>query len=129
MANIPEDLSYSKDHEWLRRDGDRATIGITDYAQRQLGDIVYIELPKEGERFEAGEPFGNVESVKAVSEVYLPVTGTVLTVNASLADEPEQVNTDPYGDGWLLTIQLSGSTEALLTAAEYEEYLREETSD
>ncbi|MFC6062167.1 glycine cleavage system protein GcvH [Streptomyces ochraceiscleroticus] len=129
MANFPEDLSYSKDHEWLRLDGDRATIGITDHAQRQLGDVVYVELPKEGERFDADEPFGSVESVKAVSEVCLPVAGTVLTVNASLTEEPEQINTDPYGDGWLLTIQVSGSTNALLTAAQYEEYLREGTSD
>ncbi|MBZ4020034.1 glycine cleavage system protein GcvH [Streptomyces purpurogeneiscleroticus] len=125
MANFPEDLSYSKDHEWLRRDGDRATIGLTDHAQRQLGDIVYVELPKEGERFEADEPFGSVESVKAVSEVCLPVTGTVLSVNGSLDEEPEQINTDPYGAGWLLTIRLSGSTDALLTAAQYEEYVRE----
>lgn len=129
MANFPEDLSYSKDHEWLRLDGDRATIGLTDHAQRQLGDIVYVELPKEGERFDADEPFGSVESVKSVSEVYLPVAGTVLTVNASLTEEPEQINTDPYGDGWLLRIQVSGSTNTLLTAAQYEEYVRAETSD
>ncbi|MFI8994906.1 glycine cleavage system protein GcvH [Streptomyces sp. NPDC053542] len=127
MANFPEDLSYSKDHEWLRLDGDRATIGLTDHAQRQLGDIVYVELPKEGERFDADEPFGSVESVKAVSEVYLPVGGTVLTVNTSLNDEPEQINTDPYGDGWLLRIQVTDSTNALLTAAQYEEYVREGT--
>lgn len=127
MANFPEDLSYSRDHEWLRLDGDRATIGLTDHAQRQLGDIVYVELPKEGERFDADEPFGSVESVKAVSEVYLPVAGTVLAVNASLTEEPEQINTDPYGDGWLLRIQVSGSTNTLLTAAQYEEYVREGT--
>ncbi|POX37595.1 glycine cleavage system protein H [Streptomyces sp. Ru73] len=128
MANIPADLSYSKDHEWLRPAGNRATIGITDYAQRQLGDIVYVELPKRGETFEAGEPIGSLESVKAVSEIYLPVAGTVVEVNAALADSPDDINSDPYGDGWLLVLQVSGNTDALLSAAEYEDYLREEGS-
>ncbi|WP_030618007.1 glycine cleavage system protein GcvH [Streptomyces sclerotialus] len=126
MANIPTDLSYSTDHEWLRLDGDRATVGITDHAQRQLGDIVYVELPKEGERFEAGEPFGSVESVKAVSEVYLPVGGTVLEANAALADSPELINDDPYGDGWLLVIRVTGSADALLSAEGYEDYIQQE---
>ncbi|MFI9026221.1 glycine cleavage system protein GcvH [Streptomyces sp. NPDC053560] len=126
---IPADLSYSKDHEWLRLEGDRATIGITDYAQRQLGDIVYVELPKAGERFDAGDPFGSLESVKAVSEVYLPLAGTVLTVNDSLADSPEQINEDPYGEGWLLVCRFSGSTAELLSAEEYEAYLREEAKE
>ncbi|GAA0456953.1 glycine cleavage system protein GcvH [Streptomyces olivaceiscleroticus] len=126
MVKIPADLSYSKDHEWLHLDGDRATIGITDHAQRQLGDIVYVELPKTGERFDAGDPFGSLESVKAVSEVYLPLAGTVVAVNTSLTDSPEQVNEDPYGDGWLVTCRFSGSTDDLLTAEQYEAYLREE---
>ncbi|HKS42068.1 MAG TPA: glycine cleavage system protein GcvH, partial [Blastocatellia bacterium] len=100
MANTPEDLNYTKDHEWIRVQGDVATVGITDHAQRQLGDVVYVELPKAGDKFEASEPFGSVESVKAVSEIYMPLSGSVVEVNDSLNDEPERVNTDPYGDGW-----------------------------
>ena len=104
MANVPEDLHYSKDHEWVRVDGDQAIIGITDYAQNSLGDVVYVELPKTGDEFAANEAFGSVESVKAVSEVFAPVTGTVAQINESLADEPETVNTDPYGTGWMIRI-------------------------
>jgi glycine cleavage system H protein len=110
---------------------ERATIGITDHAQKQLGDVVYVELPKVGDRFEATEPFGSVESVKAVSEVYMPVTGTVMEVNESLNESPEQVNEDPYGDGWMIVVKVDNPAEldGLLTAAEYEDYIKEETSE
>ena len=129
MANIPDDLHYSKDHEWVRVEGDTATIGITDYAQNSLGDVVYVELPKPGETFNANESFGSVESVKAVSEIFTPVSGEVLEVNESLQDEPEKVNTDPYGEGWMVRTRLSvaGEVDSLLTAAEYEDFTKAET--
>ena len=129
MANTPEDLSYTKDHEWVRAKGEQATIGITDHAQQQLGDVVYVELPKVGDKFEASEPFGSVESVKAVSEVYMPLGGSVIEVNESLNDSPEQVNEDPYGDGWMIRIKVSDPTELddLMNAEEYEEYCETES--
>jgi len=125
MANVPEGLYYSKDHEWLRVEGETGTVGITDHAQHSLGDVVYVELPKKGETFAAHDTFGSVESVKAVSELFLPVAGEVTEVNESLTDEPEKVNTDPYGDGWMLRVKLSnrGEVDSLLSAAEYEDYL------
>jgi len=129
MANIPEDLHYSKDHEWVRVEGDVAVVGITDYAQNSLGDVVYVELPKVGEQFAANEPFGSVESVKAVSEVFSPVTGEVAGANESLNDEPEKVNQDPYGEGWMIRMKLSnpGEVDSLLTAAEYEDFTKGDT--
>ena len=129
MANVPEDLHYSKDHEWVRVDGGEAVIGITDYAQNSLGDVVYVELPKPGDEFAAHESFGSVESVKAVSEVFSPVAGEISKINESLADEPEKVNADPYGDGWMIRIRMSSPEEvhSLLTAAEYEDYTKAET--
>ncbi|HZJ43724.1 MAG TPA: glycine cleavage system protein GcvH [Pyrinomonadaceae bacterium] len=129
MANVPEDLHYSKDHEWVRVDGDQAIIGITDYAQNSLGDVVYVELPKPGESFAVNESFGSVESVKAVSEVFTPVAGAVVKTNESLADEPEKVNSDPYGDGWMIRVQMSnpGEVDSMLTAAEYEDFTKAET--
>jgi glycine cleavage system H protein len=129
MANVPEDLHYSKDHEWVRVDGDQAIIGITDYAQNSLGDVVYVELPKADEEFAANEPFGSVESVKAVSEVFSPVTGVIVKINESLADEPEKVNSDPYGEGWMIRVRMSSPAEvdSLLTAAEYEDFTKAET--
>ena len=131
MANVPEDLHYSKDHEWVRVEGNIASIGITDYAQNSLGDVVYVELPKVGEDFAANESFGSVESVKAVSEVFSPVSGAVAEVNESLNDSPEQVNTDPYGKGWMIVIRLDNpaQVDGLLTAAEYEDYIKEEASE
>ena len=125
MANVPEGLYYSKDHEWLRVEGETGTVGITDHAQHSLGDVVYVELPKAGETFAAHDTFGSVESVKAVSELFLPVAGEVTEVNESLADEPEKVNSDPYGDGWMLRVKLSnrGEVDSLLSAAEYEDYI------
>ena len=129
MANVPEGLYYSKDHEWLRVEGDAGTVGITDHAQHSLGDVVYVELPKAGETFEAHATFGSVESVKAVSELFLPVAGEVTEVNQSLNDEPEKVNNDPYGEGWMLKVRLSnrGEVDGLLSAAEYEDYIKSET--
>ena len=125
MANVPEGLYYSKDHEWLRVEGDTGTVGITDHAQHSLGDVVYVELPKKGESFSAHDTFGSVESVKAVSELFLPVAGEVTEVNESLSDEPEKVNSDPYGEGWMLRVKLSnrGEVDSLLSAAEYEDYI------
>lgn len=129
MANVPEDLHYSKDHEWVRVEGDVAVVGITDYAQNSLGDVVYVELPKAGEEFAANESFGSVESVKAVSEVFSPVSGTVAEVNDALDDEPEKVNGDPYGEGWMIKVRMSspGEVDSLLTAAEYEDFTKAET--
>ena len=128
MANVPEELHYSKDHEWIRVEGDVGTIGITDHAQHSLGDVVYVELPKAGESFAAHEPFGSVESVKAVSEIFTPVGGEVLEVNEALQDEPERVNTDPYGDGWMIRVRMTspGEVDSLLSAAEYEDFTKAE---
>ena len=125
MANIPENLRYSKDHEWVLVEGDIATVGITDYAQHALGDVVYVELPKPGDTFEAHEAFGSVESVKAVSEVFSPVAGEIVEVNESLNDDAEKVNSDPYGDAWMVKLRMTnpGEADAMLTAAEYEEFL------
>ena len=131
MANVPEDLQYSKDHEWIRVNGDTGTIGITDYAQNSLGDVVYVELPKPGESFAAHESFGSVESVKAVSEIYTPVSGEIIEVNESLQDEPEKVNTDPYGEGWMIRVRMSnkGEVDSLLSAAEYEDFAKSEEAE
>jgi glycine cleavage system H protein len=128
MANVPEGLHYSKDHEWLKVEGDSATVGITDHAQSSLGDVVYVELPKVGDSFGAHDTFGSVESVKAVSELFLPVAGEVTAVNEALNDEPEKVNSDPYGDGWMVRVRLSnaGEVDGLLNAAEYEDYIKSE---
>jgi len=129
MANVPEDLHYSKDHEWVRVEGDQAIIGITDYAQNSLGDVVYVELPKIGDEFAANESFGSVESVKAVSEVFTPIAGKVVKINESLADAPEKVNSDPYGAGWMVYLKMAnpGEVDSMLTAAEYEDFTKAET--
>ena len=129
MSNIPENLQYSKDHEWIKVEGDIGTVGITDHAQHSLGDVVYVELPKVGEKFTAHQSFGSVESVKAVSELFVPVAGEVTEVNDSLQDEPETVNTDPYGAAWMIRLRVShqGEIDGLLSAAEYEDYLSTET--
>ena len=128
MANILNELKYSKDHEWISVKDDVATIGITDYAQEALGDVVYIELPSEGDSFGAHDPFGSVESVKAVSEIFTPVAGEVVGSNEDLNDTPEKVNDDPYGDAWLVKIKMdnSGEADALLSAEEYAEFLASE---
>lgn len=129
MTNVPEHLHYSKDHEWVRVEGDIAVVGITDHAQEQLGDVVYVELPKAGEDFAAHESFGSVESVKAVSEIFTPVSGKVTEANDVLNDEPEKVNSDPYGEGWMIKIKMSssGEVDSLLTAAEYEDFTKAES--
>ena len=125
MSNIPENLRYSKDHEWISVDGDVAAIGITDYAQSSLGDVVYIDMPRVGDKFAAHEAFGSVESVKAVSEVFIPIGGEVTEVNESLNDTPEKVNSDPYGDAWFIKVKMdnAGEADGMLSSAEYEEYL------
>ncbi len=125
MANIPEDLRYSKDHEWVRVESDIATIGITDYAQHSLGDVVYVDMPRVGDKFGAHEAFGSVESVKAVSEIFTPLAGEVTEVNDSINDTPESVNNDTYGEGWMVKIKMDNPLEAdaMLSSTEYEEYL------
>ena len=125
MSNIPENLRYSKDHEWVGVDGDIATVGITDYAQHALGDVVYIDMPRVGDKLPAHEAFGSVESVKAVSEIFMPVTGEITEVNDGLNDTPEAVNNDPYAAGWMIKVQMDnpGEADAMLSAEEYEEYL------
>jgi glycine cleavage system H protein len=125
--SVPEELQYTRSHEWVRTEGDTATIGITDYAQDELGDIVFVELPEEGATFDAGESFGTVESVKAVSDLYTPVGGEVVDVNEALNDSPEKINEDPYGEGWIVKLRVSDEGD-LLSASEYEEFLEEEES-
>ena len=124
----PEDNLYSKDHEWILVRDNVGTIGITDYAQHELGDVVYVDLPEVGDTFEAGEPFGSVESVKAVSEVFCPVGGEVVEVNSILEEKPELVNESPHQKAWMVKIRLANSDELkeLLSAEEYEEYLQEQ---
>ncbi len=124
----PQDLRYTKEHEWVRVDGETGTIGITDYAQDQLGDIVFVELPAPGAPMQASQKFGEIESVKAVSELFAPVSGEITEANDALADSPELVNDDPYGDGWMVKVRLSDAAEldGLLSADEYEAFIEEE---
>lgn len=124
--SIPKDLVYARSHEWVRKEGDNATIGISDYAQEQLGEVVYVELPEVGDSFSVGDELGTLESVKAVAEFLAPVAGEVVEVNEQLADEPNLVNEDPYGDGWLVKIAASDFQE-LLSPEEYENHLAEES--
>lgn len=121
--NFPSSLRYTKDHEWISLEGDVATIGITDFAQRELGDIVYIEVESIGKALEAGAVFGTVEAVKTVSDLFLPVSGTIKELNGALANAPELVNTDPYGEGWMIkmTVDNPADVDKLLDAAAYEE--------
>ena len=123
----PDDLRYTKDHEWVRLEGDRGTVGITHYAQKQLGDVVYLELPEVGRALSVQDTFGTVESVKAVSDLYAPVSGKVVEVNAPLGDSPEYVNQDCYGEGWMIVIELSDAKELdeLMTVEQYGTYLKE----
>jgi glycine cleavage system H protein len=123
--SVPEKLEYTKTHEWVRREGEEAIVGITDHAQEELGDVVFVELPEQGASFSAGDSFGVIESVKAVSDLYAPVGGEVVEANESLNDTPEKVNEDPYGDGWMIRLRISGEGE-LLSADEYERLLEEE---
>lgn len=125
--SVPEDLKYTKSHEWVRLEDDTATVGITDHAQDELGDVVFVELPEVGYSFEAGDSFGTVESVKAVSDLYAPVGGEVVEVNSALDDNPEKINEDPYGEGWIVKLRVSGEGEGLLSAEEYQKVLEEES--
>ena len=120
--NIPADLKYTKDHEWVRVEGDTAIVGVTDFAQKELGDIVYVEIETEGEEIDAEEVFGTIEAVKTVSDLFMPVSGTVAEFNAALEGAPETVNSDPYGDGWMIKITMSDPSQAdgLLSADEYQ---------
>ncbi len=121
----PADFRYTKEHEWIKVEGDSGTVGITDYAQHELGDVVFVELPKVGTKLKAGQSLGSVESVKAVSEIYCPVSGEVTAVNSVLADTPEKLNQDPHGTAWLVKLTLANKSEAqsLMDAAAYEAYL------
>lgn len=125
MDTYPNDFRYTKEHEWIKVASDTATVGITDYAQHELGDVVFVELPKVGAKLTAGQSLGTVESVKAVSEIYSPASGEVLEVNESLAKTPEQLNTDPHGSAWLIKMKLSNPKEisGLMDAAAYQEYI------
>ena len=127
--NIPEDLKYSKEHEWVKVQGDIVTIGVTDYAQDQLGEIVFVELPDEGEEFSKDDAFGVVESVKSVNDVYAPVSGKVIELNDPVVDSPEIVNEDPYNEGWMVKMEMSDPAELkdLMTAKQYEAYIKEES--
>jgi glycine cleavage system H protein len=126
---VPDNLRYTKDHEWIRVDGDVASVGITDHAQQELGDIVFVELPKVGAQLEQSGAFGSVESVKAVSDIYAPAAGEVVEVNTALADTPEKVNADPYGDGWIMKLRLRDSVQvsSLMSAADYTQYVGAES--
>lgn len=128
MASNPKDLKYTKEHEWVKIEGGEGVVGITDHAQESLGDIVFVELPKVGAEVSAGKTFGTVESVKAVSDLYAPVSGTVTAINEELATAPEKVNTDAYG-AWMIRVKLSDAGEAgkLLSAADYEAFVAEES--
>ena len=125
--SVPEELQYTKSHEWVRTEGDTATIGITDHAQDELGDVVFVELPEVGATLDAGDSFGTVESVKAVSDLYTPVGGEVVEVNETLNDQPEKINEDPYGEGWIVKLSVSGEGD-LLAASDYEQFLEVEQS-
>jgi glycine cleavage system H protein len=122
MANVPADLRYTKEHEWAKLEGDKARVGITAFAQEQLGDVVFVELPKVGTKVTAMKTFGVVESVKAVSDLYAPLSGEVVEINAELPKKPEIVNAEPYGKGWMIVIKLADSKEwdGLISAADYE---------
>ena len=124
--SVPEELQYTRSHEWVRTEGDTATIGITDHAQEELGDIVFVELPEVGATFDAGDAFGTVESVKAVSDLYAPIGGEVVEVNETLNDAPEKINEDPYGDGWIVRLRVSDDGD-LLSPSDYEQLLEEES--
>lgn len=125
MSNVPAELRYSREHEWAKREGDRVRIGITDFAQAQLGDVVFVELPKVGARVTAMRALGVVESVKAVSDLFAPVSGEVLEVNAELVKKPETVNQDPYGRGWMAVVTLDdpAQLDALMSAPDYERFI------
>jgi len=123
--NFPTDLKYTKDHEWIRIEGDTATVGITDFAQEELGDIVFVEIETEGEELDKEEVFGSVEAVKTVSDLFMPLSGEIIEINEKLEDSPELVNDDPYGEGWMIKIKISDSSEesALISTDDYKEVI------
>ena len=120
---IPEDLKYTKEHEWIKINSKTAIVGITDYAQSELGDIIYVDVTVTGESFEAGASFGTIEAVKTVSDLFMPVGGKIIEFNSSVNDNPAIVNQDPYGDGWLVKIEITGTTDGLLDAEEYKKLI------
>lgn len=122
--NIPKELQYTKDHEWTKSHGNIMTVGITDFAQSELGDIIFVEFPEVGQDVSAGDPFGTIEAVKTVADLFSPVDGTIVEVNEDLEDAPETVNTDPYEKGWLVKIEVSGKAEDLLSADDYEAFIQ-----
>jgi glycine cleavage system H protein len=128
---FPKKLKYTREHEWVQIEGNQATVGITDYAQHELGEVVYVELPKVGDTVTKDEPFGVVESVKAASDIYAPLSGDVTEVNEELTETPELINDDPYGDAWLIRIEMSDPSEvdSLMSAEEYKRYIEEEAED
>lgn len=128
MSNLPKELKYSEEHEWVKVEGEKVRIGITDFAQSELGDIVFVELPEVGDDIEADEPFGSVESVKTVSELYAPISGKVVEVNEELDDSPEFVNESPYEKAWMIVVEPSDSNEIekLMSAEQYQEMINEE---
>ena len=121
--SIPDALKYTKDHEWVKIEGNTATIGITDFAQSELGDIVYVDISTVGQEIKAHEVFGTVEAVKTVSDLYMPVTGKILSLNPILDKSPEKVNEDPYGDGWMIKVEIKDAAKDLLTSAQYKELI------
>ena len=128
MITIPEDNLYTREHEWLRIEGNKAEVGITEHAQKSLGDIVYVELPEIGDEIDAGDEFGSIESVKAVNSLYMPMSGNIIAVNTELKDSPETINEECYEEGWLIRFELSNQEESseLLSSKNYKEFLQEE---
>lgn len=126
MSGLPQELKYSKEHEWVRVEGNKVYIGITEFAQSELGDIVFVELPEVGDELSQHATFGTVESVKTVSDLYAPVSGKIVEINEALTDSPEKVNESPYGDGWMVAVEMSDPSEldSLLNAAQYEEIIK-----
>ncbi len=123
--NIPQSLKYTKEHEWVREDGDTVTVGITDHAQGELGDIIFVEFPEIGQKIQRDEPFGTIEAVKTVADLFAPISGTVTEINETLDDSPESVNQDPYGDGWMVKVSVSeaGELDNLMSAVQYQEMI------
>lgn len=128
MITIPEDNLYTREHEWVRIEGNKAEVGITEHAQKSLGDIVYVELPEIGDEIDAGDEFGSIESVKAVNSLYMPMSGNIIAVNTELNDSPETINEECYDEGWLIRFELSNQEESseLLSSKDYKEFLQEE---
>ncbi|MCK4558355.1 MAG: glycine cleavage system protein GcvH [Calditrichia bacterium] len=123
--SIPEELKYSEDHEWVRKEGDVLVVGITDYAQGELGDVVYLDLPAVGDTFNQKDPFGSIEAVKAAADLYMPLTGEIVEANNALPDTPETINKDPYGEGWMIKIKIESTEEydSLMDATAYQEHI------